>query len=1658
MMQVIITAAGLAHAAELGAEVENIASVEYSLGSTTLSTTAGPAIFTIEAARTPSTVTFFRYSPAAPDAQNTPINGSDYLQGETFTPLSAPVLIGGETLTFPGAQPLVSTETFFAGEPVFVQVEDLGQNGDPDRIETVNVTLSSGVGDEIILRLYETGPNTGVFFGFVQSTRDAPNTTDNLLSVDGAFSIDAVYQDPFDSTEISTDAAGVDPYGRIFDSVTGELLDGATVTVVDARTGEPAPVFGIDGVSPYPSTVVTGQTVTDDSGMVYELGPGEFLFPVMFPGDYRLVVIPPEFYTAPSTTPEEFFADLDNAPFDIAPASYGEEFILDGTADVSIDIPLDPETDIVVLKTASSPTGAVGDFIRYTITVENRAPTAARALLRDEMPRGFRFQAESARLNQAPFNAVTISDNGTDLSFDAGMIGSGELMTFAYVAEITGGAPDGDAVNRAFVVNLAGQTTSNIAEASIEIRDDFLRNVLTIAGRIVGTGCEDTDEEIGVAGVRLYLETGAYTVSDEDGLYHFEAVEPKTHVVQLDKTTIPEGYEIVQCEDNTRFAGRASSQFVDAQGGGVWRANFYLRPTGERPQADNQEETADAPFNDATEYLDFDQTWLNVQTPETAWAYPAPATAPTIRSVNIGVKHAGGSRAKLLINGQDSKAVFFDGRDVSKSRKVALSRWRGVQLVDGDNLIEAIITTDDGVEIERLSQTISFITDVERVEYLPTASMLDADGATTPTIAVRVTDARGRPVHRGRVIEVSVAPPYRAKEVSSREADFALLSPKSSVSTATVGQNGIAEIELEPTLETGRARVAIPLVNGRQEEISAVLRPAQREWIVVGLAEGGLSAPKTTGGDTPTARDLLREGRVAVFAKGSVGDGWLITAAGDTDKSRGDEDDELFDVIDPDDRYPLYGDRSDQGFEAQSRYPVYLKAEKGGFRGVFGDYNTDLADAKLGRYNRRFSGLQTTLDTERLSVTAFAADTNQSFVKDEIAADGTSGPYRLSAAPLVRNSETIIIETRDRFRPDIVVATIPMTRYLDYDIDFTTGEIIFRLPTPAFDAALNNNIIVIDYETSAPRERNIVAGGRVGLRVLDSRGEIGATFIHEDGAPAQDIGQADLAAVDFRYDVTDTTGLRLEYGGSRRRVEGEWENADAILAEIDHTSENLQASAYYRDTEEGFGLAQQNSATTGVRRYGVKGAYRFDTFAAGVGTVAGERFIEGEFYREENLTTGATRSVAEASLRQESNSTSGKIGIRRVVENTADDITRRTLLLVAEARQQFSELGLTLRAGRDQRLTGSRESALYPQRTTFGVDQRLFDNRVTLSATHEILENDVGTTSNTTIGATANLWKGGSLSASADNVTQDSARRLGATFGVDQEVQISDKWSTSLGVTRRENFINDAITGPVDDIAPDDPISPQEFSGDYTSVYLGAGYSGQSTTGSVRGEVRKSEDGERYTGVAGAAREVSETLSFAAAGRYTQEINVATPDTKSADLRFGAAWRPRKSDGLIIFDRLDVSAEEIDGDLRAWKAVNNLALNAMATKRLQIALNHGLKYSVLETGEDRYSGFSQLIGGEARYDITRNVDIGIHGAALVSHNSGTVDYAFGPSIGFTPAENIWLSFGWNIEGFVDEDFEGAEYTREGPFLKLRIKFDQDDASGLLNRIIPGADE
>ncbi len=164
----------------------------------------------------------------------------------------------------------------------------------------------------------------------------------------------------------------------------------------------------------------------------------------------------------------------------------------------------------------------------------------------------------------------------------------------------------------------------------------------------------------------------------------------------------------------------------------------------------------------------------------------------------------------------------------------------------------------------------------------------------------------------------------------------------------------------------------------------------------------------------------------------------------------------------------------------------------------------------------------------------------------------------------------------------------------------------------------------------------------------------------------------------------------------------------------------------------------------------------------------------------------------------------------------------------------------------------------------------------------------------------------------------------------------------------------------------------------------------------------------------------------------------------SADIRLGLAYRPKES-AWIALNRLDYVIEDRKDaafQFENWRIINNAVLNYRLLSGTQISFQYGAKY-VSETIEDKdYSGYTDLTGLEARHDLGPKWDVGARFSVLHSWKLNQQDYGAGISTGYQVAENVWFSIGYNVLGFKDRDFSRADYTASGPYIKLRIKFDQ----------------
>jgi len=230
-----------------------------------------------------------------------------------------------------------------------------------------------------------------------------------------------------------------------------------------------------------------------------------------------------------------------------------------------------------IAKTVNRPEAELGDMVTYTITVANigTSPVPQPDIV-DRLPAGFRLLENSSRVTGATL-LRTEGAPGPVLRYTLDLIAPGKTVTITYRVRLGVGAMQGDGINRATVecrMN-SNRNCSNEARAQVRVSGGVFTNDACIVGMIYvdcnGNQLKDR-EELGIPGVRFYVEDGTFLISDSEGKYSFCGLSPKTHVLKADQTTLPRGSRLVA--GSNRNVGDGNSLFLDLKNGELQRADF----------------------------------------------------------------------------------------------------------------------------------------------------------------------------------------------------------------------------------------------------------------------------------------------------------------------------------------------------------------------------------------------------------------------------------------------------------------------------------------------------------------------------------------------------------------------------------------------------------------------------------------------------------------------------------------------------------------------------------------------------------------------------------------------------------------------------------------------------------------------------------------------------------------------------------------------------------------------------------------------------------------------------------------------------------------------------------------------------------------------------
>ncbi|WP_425231037.1 hypothetical protein [Sphingomonas sp.] len=1595
--------------------VSNIAQASWSDGGVTRSVSSNQVDLDVTASSVD--VTLLRMDPGSTDFQTLDGRSCAAAAGA----INAVVRVGVSSAT-----------TLTQGDTLVIEVDAPAANTDVARVDTITATVVATVsGDRETLTLHETGVDTGRFAAVLATAAVPPAATagDCTLGLQDGDRVTVTVVGGDTGTPLATQTIGVpvDPRGKVFDSIDGGPVSGARVTLFDADTGLPAQVFASDLVTAYPSSVVSGQVTTDAAGTIYRAAPGMYQFPRVRPGRYRLQVEPPAPYHFASTATPAALATLargNGKRLAIGDGSYGRVFTVDGVDKLRVDIPLDtPATPVEITKTVSRAAAAPGDVILYTVSVRNPDATHVRRSLQlvDTLPGMLRFRPGTVRIDGAvPAAGLTLGSDGRSLGYALSRITPGATVKITYAVQVRGDASTGTAINHAVLTDPSGNRS--LASAAVRITAETIAGRMTLIGRVV-EGCAADGH--GIANVRVTLEDGSYAVTDRDGRYHFDGLLPGDHVAQADPATLPAGGRLVDCARSTRSAGNPGSRFVSGRGGSLVIADFTADLSQHVAAAADINATPAAPSDRAAAGAERD--WFADAPTDAAgmiaWLFPAPEHNPRAPAVRVAIRHLPGQQVALAANGAVVDPIAFDGSRTSPDHRFAVSLWRGVPLTAALTRFTATVRNEDGSLARVLTRDVRFVSAAARATYLPAQSRLVADGLQRPLIAVRFTDAGGHPVHAGSVGDLQLGAPYETAQAIDAEQARALSGlERASPTWHVTGDDGVAYIALAPTTASGAVQIDFTFRDHdqvRRQRLDAWLSPGDRPWTVVGLAEGRLGRHVEPNRDSSSIVD----GRLALYAKGRILGRWLLTLAYDSARRR--QDQRLTGVIDPNTYYTVYGDRSDRRYDAASTRKLYLKLEARQFYALWGDFQTGFADTELTRYQRAGTGFKTEYRGATVAASAFAAQFPSTHRRDEIQGSGLSTGYRLRTGPILANSEQITVQVRDRLRSEQIVEQRSLTRFVDYDIDYDTGAIRFADPVLSRDPALNPQFIVVDYEVDS------VAGDRVsaGARATWTRGGIrlGATVVRDGD------GSTDLGGVDARVRLGENSEMRAELGGSRD--DGHF--AAAWVTEFEHHDARLDLLAYARQLDGAFGVAQQNAAERGRRKVGVDARLRLS-----------ERLsLSTSLWTDDDLTGRASRRAAKVEAGYRTERAEYRAGLTYAADHTAAGGTS-SMLLEAGATRRLFDNRLELDARTSVPL-GSAGSVDFAAQHRLGVRLQVSSD-VALTATYEIATGAAVDARTARLGFDIKPWAGARLtSAIATQEVTEYGRRTYAAYGLAQSWAVTPQ--LSVDATLDGNHTLHGID-PARVVNPTQPVAAGGYVGDgatvtenFTAMTLGATLRAGPWAVTGRGEYRIGAQADRAAATLGVLRQLGDGATAGLLATWTRATAPTGGIAESTNLAGSLALRPA-GEGAVLA-KIEYAGARVDGvtNRRALASLSTdvLSRTRQGRERAEFGLFVGLRYAFDRVDALNVTGFSTMIGADARIAIGAHVELG--GAVTVRGDlgRGVYSYQYGPAIGVRPVRDMLVTAGWNLHGFADRDFAAARTTRSGPYVTAKLKLDRN---------------
>jgi len=209
--------------------------------------------------------------------------------------------------------------------------------------------------------------------------------------------------------------------------------------------------------------------------------------------------------------------------------------------------------------------------------------------------------------------------------------------------------------------------------------------------------------------------------------------------------------------------------------------------------------------------------------------------------------------------------------------------------------------------------------------------------------------------------------------------------------------------------------------------------------------------------------------------------------------------------------------------------------------------------------------------------------------------------------------------------------------------------------------------------------------------------------------------------------------------------------------------------------------------------------------------------------------------------------------------------------------------------------------------------------------------------------------------------------------------------------------------------------------------------------------LRKSSSGDTLLGEAGVVSPLSLNHTFFSKVRYFLSEQEGRRN-ETWDGAIGLAYRPIYFNRLNFLSKLEYKQSQDATDssyLTHYALIGSLQGVYSLNNRCQLRGRYAGKFfQEKEELLNEMNNLIQLASMAVTYNLTERWD-GSMGYQITWNNScSNYGQGYFAEIGYRLSHDWWLTAGYSFNGFVDKDISGNNYSGQGPYIKLRFKFDE----------------